>query len=69
MDPNEQPPSMPDAPDKEKMEQVSWIDCPDDSCSNNVSADNRGRLTLYDLDPSTAPGEARVNKYSSCYPD
>lgn len=23
MDPNEQPPSMPDAPDKEKMEQVS----------------------------------------------
>lgn len=24
MDPNEQPPSMPDAPDKEKMEQVRF---------------------------------------------
>lgn len=25
MDPNDQPPSMPDAPDKEKMEQVRSI--------------------------------------------
>lgn len=66
MDPNDQPPSMPDAPDKEKMEQVSMITAlMIDGCSSDTLADVRDMLTLYYLDPTTPFGEARVNKHSS----